>query len=346
MTRDSAGAGERASAAWLAERLGPEARIEPYRSQPTYAAAHALHYAAALAGGPLALAALASLELEVSGRAQWVRRLLPATEGANVVWRRPADGPTVVVVAHHDAARTGLIWHPRVVAAGASRHERRRAVDGFHQPVALGMVLAAARRTRPAGRALLALALLAAADVARSPTVPGASDNATGVAAALALAAAPPPGVDLWIALPGSEESGMGGFRAFLDAHDFHDRDRTLFLGLDTLGAGTPIVAAAEGSILAHRYAERDLALVPPEVPRWRLGGWTDPILARFAGFRALSLLSMGPGYFPHYHHPSDTPEHVDFDCVERCIALARDVIARFARAPHPPPPNVALLPL
>jgi len=100
--RDSAGEGERASARRLADRLreagAPEVSVDPYSYQGTYAIAHALHAAAGLAaarlggarGALLGLGALASLELEASGRLQWIRRVLPAGEGANVVARLPA----------------------------------------------------------------------------------------------------------------------------------------------------------------------------------------------------------------------------------------------------------------
>ena len=334
MDRSSA-AGERDSARWIAERLG--GRVEPFRYQGTYGVAHALH---ALAGFVAPLPALVSLELEASGRLQWIRRLLPAGEGANVIAER-GDGPrTVVVVAHHDAARTGLVWHPRVVALGAARNLRRRRIDGYEQPVALGLLLAAFPRTRWIGRALLGIAAALQLDVARSRTVPGANDNATGVGALLALADDPPPGVRLILVCPGCEESGMGGMAAFLREHaPSLDRERTLFLALDTLGCGTPIVLSGEGAILEHRYAERDLALADaaadaaglPRPQRWRIGGWTDPILARFRGFRALSLLSMGPGHFTHYHHASDTPEHVDWESVQACLRLARAIVEEWA---------------
>jgi hypothetical protein len=126
----------------------------------------------------------------------------------------------------------------------------------------------------------------------------------------------------------------MDGMRALLDTVAL-DRARTFVLGLDTLGGGTPIVARAEGVLLAHRYRAEDLALVdagarranepPPE--RWRLGGWTDPILARFAGLPAACLLSVGPhGGFTEYHLPTDTPARVDWRSVERCVAIARGV--------------------
>ena len=124
----------------------------------------------------------------------------------------------------------------------------------------------------------------------------------------------------------------MGGMAAFLREHAL-DPATTLFLSLDTLGCGTPVVLSGEGTILEHRYAEEDLALAG-DAPRWRLGGWTDAILPRFKGYRAISLLSMGPGHLTHYHHPTDTPEHVDWASVEGCLAIAREIVERWARGP------------
>jgi hypothetical protein len=355
MQRDSAGIGERGAANWVAGRLRAigvaEVALEPFRYQGTYAGAHALHAAAGLAaaalpgpaGRALALAALASLELEGSGRRQWLRALLPEAEGANVVARIPAAGPareTIVLVAHHDAARTGVFWHPRLAALSAARNARRRAIDGYLQPAAAGFLLAALpwRAARATGAALLATSLAAAADIARSPTVPGAGDNATGVAALLALAAElaadPLPDTDVVLLFAGCEESGMGGMAAYLARHS-PDPARTFVVGLDTLGAGTPIQLRAEGVILTHAYAGRDLDRVDAAAraaglaapPRWRLGGWTDPILARFAGIPAVSILSMGDGHIPEYHRVTDTPGRVDWVSVEACLDLARAVV-------------------
>jgi hypothetical protein len=146
---------------------------------------------------------------------------------------------------------------------------------------------------------------------------------------------------DLLVVLPGSEEAGMGGMAAFLARHaDSLDPRQTFVLGSDTLGAGTPIVCTGEGAMREQRYAERDVALVEegaaasgqPPPQRWRIGGWTDPILAVHRGLPAASLLSMGPGYLPHYHHPSDTPEHVDWESVLTCARIAAGTVAAFAR--------------
>ena len=359
MTRDSAGAGERRSAAWLAGRLreqGAQVEVQSYRGAPTFGHVTALLAATALAGSltrwrlPAGAAVLALWEADASGRARPLRRALPRGEGANVVARVPASGEargTVVLVAHHDAARTGLMWHPRITEAGAARHARRRRIDPYALPAALAVAGAALglRAARVGLAAVVALQL----EVARGATVPGADDNATGVAVALDLARAPQEHLDLVVVLPGGEEAGMEGFAAALRRLDL-DPARTFVLGLDTLGAGTPIVLEADVGVLRHRYRREDLALAdagaaaagepPPE--RWRIGGWTDPLLARHAGLRAISLLSIGPGHFPHYHRPTDTPEHVDWRSVERCARLARGIVAAYAAAPGTTQPAIA----
>ena len=77
-----------------------------------------------------------------------------------------------------------------------------------------------------------------------------------------------------------------------------------------------------EGALIAGTAA--------PE--RWRIGAWTDPILAVHRGIPSVSVLSMGPGYFPHYHHPSDLPEHVDWDSLAACARIAAGTIAAYTR--------------
>jgi hypothetical protein len=349
MFRGSASPGERAAAELVAQRLRErgvtDVELSSFRGRGTYAWAHAAHAVAAMAGGPVALVALASLELEASGRGQWVGRLLPSSPGTTLVARAGEGERTLVAVAHLDTARTGLAWHPAITEPGAQRRRRRRAIDPYLAPVAAGMALAAlpSRAARRAGRALLALAVAADLDIARSPAVPGASDNATGVAAAMALVADAPPGLRVVAVLPGCEESGMAGMAAWLRTPEARalDRRRTLVLGLDTLGAGTPIVLRAEGALLAHRYRADDLALADagaaragqPAPERWRIGGWTDPILARFAGLPAISLLSIGPkGAFTNYHRPTDTADRVDWASAEACLALARGIAETWAQ--------------
>ena len=333
MVRDSAATGERAAAEWVADRLRrigvEDVALEPYRWPRTHAWAHLPHLAAAATRNPLlTVAALASYELDQSGRLQWVQRLLPKGDGVNVVARiAPRGGPaerTFVLVAHLDAQRSGLMWDRRIVEAGAKRHLAKRSMT----PAAALAALAMASRSRIALAAVAAFVL----DTATRPTVPGANDNASGVAALLHVAerfvAEPVQRTEVLLVFHGAEEAGMGGMRAFLAAHALDARS-TFVLGLDTVGSGTPILAEAEGALLPHRYRDEDLALVEraaggdaPE--RWRIAAYTDPILARFKGLPTVSMLSVGDhGMYTRYHRMDDVPEHVDVACVERCAAIA-----------------------
>jgi hypothetical protein len=371
MPRGSASREEQDAARWAAARLeecgAVGVGVEHYRGRTTNSWSFAAHSAVALAGqlaGGLtgagaALLALVSLERDASGRFPWRRRLLGGSEGASAFGRVPASGErrgAVVVVAHIDTAKTGLAWHPLVTQFGAERNLARRRMEpvmGLQALAIAGSALAALLPRRSKARRLVgmpaaALNLLAIAlnlDIARSPAVPGANDNGSGVAAALALARAfaahPPRNVDLEIALVGGEESGMGGFHAWLERRRAAlDPSRTLVIGIDTVGSGTPIVARAEGAVATHRYPEGALELVEegarvagePEPGRWRIGGWTDPLVAAGRGIPATCILSVGPGYYTHYHHPSDLPEFVDYGCVAACARVAAGTVEAWDR--------------
>lgn len=348
--RGAGSAGERRSAEWVAARLAEagaaDVRLRPFRYQRTYAWAHAAHFALGLLGGAVSAAAALSYELEFSGRSQWIRRLLPKAEATNVLARVPAVGErrrTLVLIAHHDAARTGLMWDPRLVRLSRG--------GSFATLPAAAFALAVPRRTRRLGRALLAGLIALQLDLARGAVVPGASDNATGVAAVLALverwAREPLPGCEVIAVFPGCEEAGMGGTAAWLRQEGAAlDPATTLVLGLDTLGAGEPVVAASEGPLVPVRYRERDLAWADagaaaaglPAPTRARIGGWTDPALTLFAGLPTISLLSMRDGLFTNYHLPTDTPDRVDWDSVGRCLEIGAATGAAWARGESPVP--------
>lgn len=174
-------------------------------------------------------------------------------------------------------------------------------------------------------------------DVARGRVVPGANDNATGVAALLALVAAfardPLEHTDVVAVFTDCEEVGMGGAEAWVRAHiDELDKASTLVISLDTLGAGAPAVVTRESTVLAVyprenvEWADRGAlraAVNPPA--RTSLTATTDAIVAHHAGLRAISLVSIDENWSlgPDYHRLTDTPDKVDWHSVEQCTRLA-----------------------
>ena len=368
--RGSATAGERRAAEWGAARLreagASDVRLQSFRYQRSWAARHVPHFVAGALGGVgggaagavLTAAAATSFELDLGGRLQWLACVAPTGEGTNAVGRVPARGEPrrrLVLVAHHDAAQTGLAW--RIVERNARAREagfpawtpdRDVMASPASTPKAAFALTTAGcligvRRARLSGAlALLGCAALAL-ETASNDAVPGASDNATGVAGVLALverfAADPLDGTEVTALLTGCEESGMGGMRAWLDADGaVLDRGSTLVLGLDTLGAGEPAVVREEGPFRPERYrpdevarADRGAARMGLPAPRrMRLGGWTDPILAVHAGLPTVSLVSVRGNAFTNYHLPSDTPERVDWASVDGCVRLAAGIVEDF----------------
>ena len=355
--RRAATPGDRESAEWVAARMREtgleDVRIEPFRCHSPWAIPYGAHHLLGLLAAtlptplrvPLALATAASYEADYTGRDHTLRSLVPgAGEGHNVIGRLskgsdPFRKRTLVLVAHHDAAHTGWVWDPRFLESG-----RNRARKTGNTPSFIGLPLAAlvlvALGFRRLGSVLLTLGLGLGAQSALSETVPGASDNASGVGGVLELArryvAEPLEDTELIVLCPSGEEVGLAGMYQWLRVSKGSDPFRdALVLGLDTLGAGEPVVARGES--FTGRYPDEDLALVDPEVPRVVLGAGTDPMAARYAGLSAVSILSWTDGGFTNYHRPTDTADRVSWESVERCVALADRTIRRWHAATPAP---------
>jgi hypothetical protein len=347
--RRAATPGDRVSAEWVAGRmreLGLEdVRIEPFRCHSTWAVPYGAHALLgmlsarlpALLRVPLALATAVSLEADYTGRDQTLRSLLPgARSGHNVVGRIGEGSRKLVLVAHHDAAHTGWVWDPRFLQSGRS-HARRTGTTPSFIGLPLLALLLVALGFRRIGSALLGVNVILGVQSALSETVPGASDNATGVAGVLELArrcaAEPLDDTEVIVLCPSGEEVGLAGMYEWLriSKEGLTPSRNVLVVGLDTLGAGEPVVARGES--VTGRYRDEDLALVDADVQRVVLGAGTDPMAARYAGLPAVSILSWTDGGFTNYHQPTDTADRVNWESVERSVALADRTIRRWHAA-------------
>lgn len=322
-----------------------DVRVEPFRCHSTWAVPYGAHNVLGMLAArlpsplriPLCLALAASYESDYTGRDQTLRSLIPgAGTGHNVVGRVGRGTRKLVLVAHHDAAHTGWVWDPRFLERGRD-HARRTGDTPSFIGLPLLALLLVALGARRIGGALLALGLGLGAQSALSETVPGASDNATGVAGVLELARRyaedPLEDTEVTVLAPSGEEVGLVGMCAWLRTAEL-DTAVTLVLGLDTLGAGEPVVARGES--FTGRYREEDLALAG-DVPRVVLGAGTDPMAACHAGLHAVSILSWTDGGFTNYHRPTDTPDRVSWESVECCVELADSTARRWHEARRAP---------
>jgi hypothetical protein len=373
MERAPCSEGEREAAEWIAGRfreLGLSARIEEESVHGTFfrplgllAALGALGGVAALLGrrlvGALAggFAATSMWEDLSGGTRRWFRRRLTQKPSWNVVAEAgdPEAERTLVVLAHHDAARTSFIFDPtvpRLLATKApwllERMDRWPPLMGlvFGGPalVAAGSVLRS-RRALAAGTVLSAGSAAVMADMDRQDVVPGANDNLTGVAALLELGrlleADPPGGLRVLLVSTGSEEANQEGILAFARRHfDSLPTDTTSFICLDTLGSGELVVLEGEGFLRMRDYPAPMKDLIAESAGQegvhlrrgLRLTYATDGLIPLRAGYPTASICSVDEYMLPsNYHSPTDTPDRVDYDCVAQGVRMLHAATRRLA---------------
>jgi hypothetical protein len=280
--------------------------------------------------------------------------------------RDAGDSGTLVVLAHHDAPQTGLVFDQtlqrRLYELAPRVHERiKTAPPQWWIGLAGPLCTLAAAISRRAGFARAAVAIGAlgaglAADVWRSETVPGANDNLSGVAALVALAEMlredPLPGLRVLLVSCGAEETLQDGIRAFMARHrDELVPSETWFVNLDTIGSPHLLMLEAEGPVWMEEYAgpwlrdEFAACAERLEVPLrrgYRARASTDSVIPSRAGHPIVTLVSMGEWGPPsNYHLPSDVPENLDYgsvaDATRVVYELARTLHVR-ASASHSPP--------
>lgn len=369
--RPSASPGEEQAAQLIATELrtlGADARVELERAHGTYWwPIGLLTGAAALAGARLgrlsagvtgALSALAVVD-DISGGSQWFRRrLLPQATTANVVAEiGPPDAErTVLVVSHHDAAHSGLVFHPELVRGLFRRFpkllERTDTTPATMWGSVAGPLMVAAgaltgvRALRTAGTATSAAFAAAMLDIGLRRVVPGANDNLTGVAVLLSLAHGlrdePVEGTRVILLSTGSEESFMEGMQAFARRHfDDLPTDRTHVICVDTVGSPQLLALEGEGMVWMNEYpkdllaeVERHCAELEIELLRGlRLRNATDGLIALRAGYPTVMLGSVDEFKVPtNYHWPTDVPENLDLSTVADCARL----VDRLLRASRP----------
>jgi hypothetical protein len=364
---------ERRAARQLEERLRASGRtvaVEPFDVWPNWPLAHLIHALAAVIGSLLAvssplpativLAVVALLTLgDLTGRAQLTRRLTGRRASQNVVAREDGGRPgTLVLVAHYDAGRSGVVYSRRALRRRARLGRPLRRPIGPFEPffwailVALGVAIVrlagietdAVSAVQFAAIVVLIVSVALLADVALSDVVPGASDNASGVATALRLADrywGELEHFDVWVLFAGSGEAFGRGSVAFLRRHrDELDPASTVFVDVDTVGDGTIRYTRAEGVPLARSHhpalvdlcdriayedADEDdrygaLSIVAP-----RAG---DAGAARRRRYAAVSVSCRDElDVAPHYHQPTDTAENVDPDALDRAFRFCSELV-------------------
>jgi hypothetical protein len=280
-------------------------------------------------------------------------------------------------MAHYDAARTGYIFSKASKRIRKLPERARLGLGPFRVFFWLGLApLLPILGARMAGldatwlnavQAIPTIILIVAGflliDIALSDIVPGAYDNASGVAAVLSAAdelkTNPPENLDVWVVLAGSEESFCEGSRAFVRARrkEF-DRAATAFVNVDSVSFGQVAYEISQGPVISLPHDSQLIELCQalgesgaagPEGARpIRHPLLDDAMPARVRRLRAITIRTTDEdgNLAPWYHTHDDVPDRLDSAALTRAseflVSLARLIdrdAGRQAGTQQPPAP-------
>jgi len=357
---------ERRAAGHLVARLrslGREAELEPTRVRPGYPLTHIVHALLGIAGSVLSvnkpligallvLLAAVSTFGDLTGSFLLVRRLMPVRASQNVVSRSYGGKPGLLVLtAHYDAARTGAVFGRRVLERTATLSKLVRRPLGlfgafFWSLVVIlvccilriiGIDLLPVTVIQFIATVVLIVAVPLLADIALSGVVPGANDNASGVATVMRLADRFDDGLehfDTLVLFPGAAEGFSLGMRAWLRRHRKElDRASTVFLNVDMAGHGTVRWHQKSGFVIPLAFHPALLRLCEELAEEHNARGIvrrtvSDAYSARSSGFPAVSVGCLNAmDYVPTYHQHTDLPSAIDDDALDRAYHFCSDLI-------------------
>jgi hypothetical protein len=377
---------ERRAAGHLSDRLeemGRQAEVESIEVWPRWPLTYAIHVTLVIAGSVisvtipvigalLVLIAVILTFLDAIGMAITTRRLLGRRSSQNVISREDGDKPgDLYLVAHYDAGRGGLVFNGKLQERRAALSARIKRNIGPLQPVFLSMVVVLiCVLIRLPGidnkiltiiqfvfTVVLIVALPMLLDTALAKTMPGANDNASGVATALALAerfGGQLEYFDVNLLFTGSQEALSLGMRSFLKKRKGEiDVARSVFLNIDEVGRGTVRFTIKEGLLLPIESHEQLVTLCEelvedqepdddedddrPVVRGMVARTTSDGYAARSAGFPAITITCKGRlDYTPGHHQRSDQPDRIDDEALQRAFDFTSELIERMDQTVGP----------
>ena len=335
------------------EELGPSSKIEYFDSQRSFGPTYLVMFLIALLAGPLArrsrlAGTLAGLVAPALGAAESRFALrsplnLLRTRRSQNVWSviEPESAPqqTICLVSHMDSSRSGLMFHPRFTPYLGRASFAAGVALMLNGVAPLISWMPPGRLLVKAARGLIGLsALLVLERELRGEDVPGANDNASGVAACLNLARQ----FDgdrlehsrLVILVTGSEESGVIGMREFLRRND---TGGWIFINFDGVSADAPLrVLSREGGPTGSK-ADPDLMATAERVGRKHPELAAEPLLdgsglpydataVNARGGRAITIANQS-GAILNYHWPTDSAANISEPAFAKAVRFAAALV-------------------
>lgn len=282
--------------------------------------------------------------------------IIPKRHSQNVVARIPPAGTpekTIILMAHYDSARSGLLWAPSMVKNFRGSFVTNAVLACILVPWTYLSTEWGTHLWYQVVSGALALYFLVQAGVfihreIVHKFVNGANDNGSGVTAILTLAQQyaqhPLESAEIIIVATGCEEVGTVGAQAFLEQHfDDFDRENTYVLNFDNVGAGALNYCVGEGMLSFWHYdaemvaiaeqLSQQLSFESVENCEYRLAYFdTLPIVQE--QYKCMTFIGLQEDKrIPHWHWYTDTIENIDWNTIDLSIAWGDAFINRIEKS-------------
>lgn len=253
----------------------------------------------------------------------------------------------IIFTAHHDTARSGPLWNPKTVA-----NFRLNFLIGFFILILLQILTILKLFAVDAfifklliiimGIYVLGNITMLLISGLKGELVQGASDNASGVAVMLDLAARLKnlsfPEIEFWFVSTGSEEVGAVGMENFMKTYaEEFTRDNSYFINFDNLGKGTPHFFLGEGMLNFYKFSKELIAAAEKAAqlkqfrtitPAKYKIAYTDAIIPAGKGYQAILILALDErDLIPNWHWHTDTIENVDMAVPQLASDFALELV-------------------
>lgn len=349
------------------EALGLDVTVQRFRTCSSFALPVLFHILVAFLGAILIgccpvtamlLIGLAAVSFTGEYTCRWriLSRILPTRVSQNVIGRHRPEDPqrTIILSGHLDSAQAGLIFQPRLVQL----FSKKRTSTGPLFPLATAMVLlflvALISAFGGEGALLTLIDWLAAVVLVvsgvlmvqwmRAENVPGANDNASGIAGVLTLAESImkkiPKKTEFYFIGFGAEEPHLTGSIEFVRAYSHRfDPENTYIINMDGIASGKLHYTTGEGIIWPQSYPDQELSIlartltragkrfadIQPVIPK----GHTDALPFAMAGFKVISLVCLEENGAPtNYHQPGDSSENMHWEHTELALEFIEAIVA------------------
>lgn len=339
-------------------KLGFEVTLQPFATPATYVSIVYWLIGGLLAGLTLAswwgawalgitvFFALNAL-LYFDWRPSWCLYFPPLVKAHNVIGKQPrADStkPTLVLMAHYDSAPVSALYQKQSKNGFRNTLRISMGVILLSMPIVVLTVMYPDNLYILILRVLLAVYLIGQAFLGtvgfwQNGYTNGASDNATGVVAAIQTAQLLKDTLQntaVEVVLTSAEEPGMIGAYHYYRQAQRHPQKRFV-INFDTLGAGSLKIITQTGSMTTMRYdniltqtalqaANENPQLTHVETGSWHTADFDSAWFVR-GGVPSMTLAALdSEGLMPRIHRTEDTLEHVDLAPMQEAILLATAV--------------------